>query len=283
MLARDYLGATKPYEGEVLAKFCLAAVARAYEPGCKVDATLILEGPEGLGKTTFLEELASRAWYASVQTDLSSKDAIQYIHGPWIADFSEISAFKKTGSTEAIKDFLSRSFDRVRLPYKPNVVDLPRRGVFAATTNEKQYLASRTGNRRMRPILCTFIKHLDPVTREQLWAEAKHRYLAGEDVWKIVDQEGLKEAQQDRELDRFDAWHDEALKYLKRVEKTNISDILTLALTIPPAQQDNRAQQRVTRILQDLHWTRSRSANGSMWKAPSGWLTTHTTQDLHTN
>jgi predicted P-loop ATPase len=271
-LAADYLGATKPYEGQVLAKFCLAAVARAYEPGCKVDATLILEGEEGLGKTTFLEELASRAWYASVQVDLSSKDAIQYIHGPWISDFSEIAAFKKTGQTEAIKDFLSRSYDRVRLPYKPTVVDLPRRGVFAATTNEKQYLASRTGNRRMRPILCTRLKTLPPGIREQVWAEAKHRYLAGEDVWKIEDEAGLKQAQQDRELDRHDAWHDEAVKYLRRVSTTTIADILSLALVIPVDRQDNRAQQRVTRILQDLSWTRSRSGDGRSWKAPPDWL-----------
>ncbi len=277
-IARTYLGAAHAFEGEIFAKFCLAAVARAYEPGCKVQSTMVLEGDENIGKSTFLETLAGpKAWYASIQVDLSSKDAIQYIHGPWISDFSEMTAFKKTGQTEALKDFLSRSFDRVRLPYKPNVVDLPRRGVFAATTNEKVYLASRTGNRRIRPIKCTYVKELEPSVREQLWAEAKHRYLAGEDVWKIEDEAGLKAAVQDRELDRHDAWHDEAYKYLVRVPTTTIADVLTLALAVPVERQDNRAQQRVTRILQDLGWTRSRTGDGRSWRAPPGWLPSTTT------
>jgi len=270
-LARDYLGAAHPFEGQIMAKFCIAAVARAYDPGCKVDATMVLEGPEGLGKSSFLESLAGKGNYASIQVDLSSKDAIQYIHGPWIADFSEIAAFKKTNQ-DALKDFLSRSFDRVRLPYKANVVDLPRRGVFAATTNEKSYLASRTGNRRIRPIFCNYVKQLEPAIREQIWSEAKARYLAGEDVYTIADQAALLEAQADRELDRHDAWHDEVLKYAKRFDRVTISDILSLALTIPPDRQDNRAMQRVTRILQDLGFTRSRSSDGRSWRAPPGWL-----------
>jgi putative DNA primase/helicase len=118
-VAATYLGATKAYEAEIFTRFCLSAVARAYLPGCKNDYTMVLEGDEGIKKSTFLEELASRPWYASVQVDLSSKDAIQYIHGPWISDFSEIASFKKTSEVEALKDFLSRPYDRVRLPYKP--------------------------------------------------------------------------------------------------------------------------------------------------------------------
>jgi predicted P-loop ATPase len=152
------------------------------------------------------------------------------------------------------------------------VVDLPRRGVFAATTNEKTYLASRTGNRRIRPIYCHKAEPLPPALREQIWAEAKHRFLAGEDTWQIADTEGLKEAQAERQIDRHDAWHDEVLKYLCKVERTSISDLLNLALTVPVDRQDSRAQQRVTRILQDLGWLRTKGSDGRQWRSPPGWL-----------
>jgi predicted P-loop ATPase len=281
-IARDYLGAVESYEWQIFTKFCLNAVARAYEPGCKSQYTMVLEGVEEIGKSDFLEALAGRAWYASVQVDLSSKDAVQYIHGPWISDFSEIASFKKTSQVEALKDFLSRPYDRVRLPYKPNVVDLPRRGVFAATTNEKVYLASRTGNRRFRPIYChgistperpkAHIPLMTPGVREQVWAEARYRYLAGEDTWQIQDAASLKLAQSERELDRFDAWHEVVERWLKRVEQSTVSEILELALAMPAERQDNRAQQRVIRILQDLSWIRSRTSSGRLWRAPPGWV-----------
>jgi predicted P-loop ATPase len=270
------LGAVEVYEAEIFAKFCIGAVARAYEPGCKVDATMVLEGLEGVGKSTFLETLAGRQYYASVQVDLSSKDAIQYIHGPWLCDFSEIAAFKRTSNQEALKDFLSRGSDHVRLPYKAIVVDLPRRCVFVATTNEALYLASRTGNRRIRPIRCHKVQPLTEGLRNQLWAEARHRYLLGEDVYTITDQASLTLALKERELDRHDAWQEEVEKYLRKFDKTTVADVLSLAVVLPLSQQDNRAQQRATRILLDLGWLRTRTGDGRSWRAPPGWLSVPT-------
>jgi predicted P-loop ATPase len=272
-VAINVLGAREVYEAEIFAKFCIGAVARAYEPGCKVDATMVLEGLEGVGKSTFLESLAGgKQYYASIQVDLSSKDAIQYIHGPWLCDFSEIAAFKKTSNQEALKDFLSRGSDHVRLPYKAIVVDLPRRCVFVATTNEAIYLASRTGNRRIRPIKCHTVKPLSEALRNQIWAEARYRYLAGEDVYTINDQDSLTKALKDRELDSFDAWHEEVERYLKKHDRTSVADILTLAVALPTERQDNRAQQRVVRILLDLGWLRTRAGGSRTWSAPPGWL-----------
>lgn len=116
----------------------IAAVARQYEPGCKVDTMLILEGPQGIGKSTALSILAVReGWFLDHLTKLSDKDSQHGLTGRWIVEMSELAALKKAKGEE-LKAFLSRQTDKFRPAYGRRVEQRPRRCVFAGTTNEAE-------------------------------------------------------------------------------------------------------------------------------------------------
>ena len=56
----------------------VSAVARVMQPGCKADHALILEGKQGVGKSTALAAMVpDPAWFADEISDLGSKDGAQ--------------------------------------------------------------------------------------------------------------------------------------------------------------------------------------------------------------
>ena len=152
----DYAGAEDTqYIRAVSSKFIISAIARALDPGCKVDTMLILEGPQGKFKSMLLRALAGgKEYFSDNLPDLQSKDAMDHIRGPWIIEIKELEAFNKTRTT-AIKGWLDCQDDRFRPAYGSKTIDFPRRCVFAGTTNSKTYLKDPTGNRRFWPVWIT--------------------------------------------------------------------------------------------------------------------------------
>jgi len=119
----------------VARKWLVSCVARAMQPGCKVDTVLILEGRQGIGKSTALRVLASDAFYCDSLLDIRGKEACQTFQGVWIYELSELDALLRR-ETSAVKAFLSRSVDRFRVPYGRAPQTVPRSVVFCGTTNE---------------------------------------------------------------------------------------------------------------------------------------------------
>jgi predicted P-loop ATPase len=183
MLTR-YLGATDtPYVRSVGAKSMIGAVARAMCPGAKVDTMLILEGLQGTKKSTAIRTLAGGAYFADTSLDFESKDALQAIQGKWIYEIGELHGFNRTETTR-LKAFLTAVSDNFRPAYGRRNADFPRQCVFWGTTNGTEYLTDTTGNRRFWPVVCGAIDLAAlAADRDQLWAEALHRYAAGEPWW----------------------------------------------------------------------------------------------------
>ena len=168
----------------------LGAITRAYEPGEKLDEIPVFVGDQGIGKSMFLRTLLPKErpeWFTD-GLDLSgnSKEIVEALQGRVIVEVSEMAG--STGARlERLKAFLSRQDDGgVRLSYRENPEPLPRRAVMAGTTNRTDSLPNDpSGNRRFVPVplnapdgaVEAFINGI----REQLWAEALHRYRAGED------------------------------------------------------------------------------------------------------
>jgi predicted P-loop ATPase len=176
-----YLGAeNNAYHRAVGPKALIQAVARAYSPGYKADHVLILEGPQGSGKSSVVAALApDQGWYCDEIADLGSKDAAQDLCGKWIVELAELSAMKRS-EVERTKAFVSRRVDHYRASYGRRSQDHPRQCVFLGTTNGDAYLGDETGNRRYWPSAVGAIK-LDELRRDrdQLWAEAVAAYHAG--------------------------------------------------------------------------------------------------------
>lgn len=184
----DYLGAKdNEYSKAVIRKTLVAAVTRIYEPGTKFDSVLILNGPQGIGKSTFFAKLGQR-WFSDSLTlgDMRDKAAAEKLQGYWLLELGELAGLKKT-DVETVKSFVSRTDDKYRASYGVNVESHPRQCVIVGTTNsETGFLRDITGNRRFWPVRVSGDspkKAWDLKDIDQIWAEAIFRYKAGEDLY----------------------------------------------------------------------------------------------------
>jgi predicted P-loop ATPase len=172
-----------PYVRAVGSRFLVSAVARVFKPGCQADNMLILEGHQGILKSSALRALAE-PWFADRISQLGSKDSAIEVAGVWLFEMSELDALTKT-SNSAIKSFVSRRSDRFRPPYGKHVIDHPRQCVFAGTINPVEgYLKDPSGARRFWPVTCGDID-LESLARDrdQLWSEAVVHFMRGAPWW----------------------------------------------------------------------------------------------------
>lgn len=180
-------------------KWMISAVARTLKPGCKVDTALVFEGKQGIGKTSGIRALASPAWHAEDCPKLGSEESKRFLLGKWIVEIGELDALRKSDANAA-KGFLSTQSDNIRKPYAPDYVDVPRRCVFAGTTNDQHYLSDVTGNRRFWPVRTsagTVAVAALAADRDQLWAEAVSEYEAGEPWWLSADESAVQSDEAD--------------------------------------------------------------------------------------
>lgn len=188
-LLQDYLGAEdNPYTRAVMKKSLCAAVARAIEGGVKYDYVPIFTGPQGIGKSTFLDKLG-KSWYSDSLSSFEGKDAAEMIQGIWINEIGELTAMSKA-ETNMVKQFLSKREDIYRAPYGKRTEKHPRRCVFFGTSNESEFLKDATGNRRfwpvdvgLHPIKKSVFEDLVDEEVDQIWAEARAYYLLGEPLY----------------------------------------------------------------------------------------------------
>lgn len=168
-----------PYTREIFRLKMLASVARIYEPGHKFDNAIILEGPQGVMKSTFIKVLYGPEYFCEVDCDLDDKaKVVETIAGKWCGELPELGALHKS-DFNAAKAFMRRQFDDVRLAWGRAVGEHPRQTVFWGTTNDQKYLKDPTGNRSFWPLRVE-VDRIDIARvrreREQLWAEAVHIY-----------------------------------------------------------------------------------------------------------
>jgi hypothetical protein len=238
-----YLGAEDtPYSRLVGRCWPISAVARVKQPGCKVDHMLVLEGPQGLGKSRALAILAGE-WFADTSFDLKTKDAFLVLRNTWVYEIAELDAFSRA-EVHQVKSFVTSQRDNFRPPYLREAAKFPRQVVFAGTTNAQGYLKDTTGERRFWPVLCIRIDHAALIRdRDQLWAEAVHRYGAGEAWWPSTPEEAaLCEVQQERRQVE-DTWVGAIEQWVAQEAPVEggawpLATIMSLALDIPIEQQD---------------------------------------------
>lgn len=276
-----YLGApNREYEKIVGRKWMLSAVARAYLPGCKADHVLILEGPQGRGKSTALATLAGRNWFSDTPLEIGSKDAYVGLRGRWIIELAELAAMNKAES-DRVKAFFSSPSDTYRPPYGREVVTIPRQCVFAGSVNLGEYLQDDTGNRRYWPVSCGIID-LEGLERdrEQLWAESVHVYKdwiargapVSEALWWPSYEECalLEPEQEDREvgevwIEPIGSWltTEKAKKMTEAHGYLTTTMIAECALQLRTADVGRSEQTRIGRVMKKLKWRKGRARIGN--------------------
>jgi hypothetical protein len=255
----EYLGA-KPssFIGAMGSMWLISAVARVYVPGCKVDHMLVLEGPQGIGKSRALRILAGDEYFCDSMPDIHSKDASLQTFGAWVIEWAELDAMNRAEAT-GVKDFITRQFEELRLPYGKRTVKVPRQCVFAGTTNTDGYLKDETGNRRFWPVVCGQIDfNRLAEDRDQIWAEAVARYKGGERWWpEGADLIADLAAEQSARVE-VDPWQSEIDSYVVARGSVRAEDVL-VHLGIEKQNWDRIKRLRVGRCLRAAGFKVSRS------------------------
>jgi hypothetical protein len=188
LLAR-YLGAEDtPLHTAYSVKTLVAAVRRVYQPGCKVDTVLILQGKQGRGKSTALRVLGGE-WFRDAELDPGTKDASMLLRGAWLYELGEFEKWLSRSNLSTIKAMVTRQDETYRPPYGKVDIVQPRQLVFVGTTNTDDILTDPTGHRRFW-VVRTGAIDLQALTadRDQLWAEAVAAYTAGAETYLSSDE-----------------------------------------------------------------------------------------------
>jgi predicted P-loop ATPase len=233
----------------------ISAVARVFQPGAKADCCLILEGRQGLKKSTALKVLGGE-WFTDQLSDLSQKDACMQVHGVWIVEIAELDAMTRS-EVSAVKSFMSRTTDHFRPPYGRRVGDFPRQCVFAGSVNLSTYLKDETGARRFWPVKCGEIDiPLFEADRDQLWAEAVARYKAGEPWW--IEDQAIEATAQAEQAERYqsDAWDSIIAEFCAVRDDVSVKEILADGLKLDVSRWGQAESNRVSRALRSLGWLR---------------------------
>ncbi len=242
-----------PFTRAVGRKTLIAAVARAFRPGCKVDTMLILEGPQGLRKSSAIAALFSDDWTAeSVNLFDQHNKMVMAMMGAWCVELAEFVAVARRDQN-TVKGLISMKSDRVVLSYAKIATDHPRQCIFVGTINPDDfgYLTDVTGNRRYWPVRCTAIDtDLIRERRNQLWAEAVAEFEAGEQWWLTPEEDAIA-VEQVAEREEADIWEEVLGDKLRGVNETTVAHALR-ALNMTHDRMDKNARNRAAKALRRL-------------------------------
>jgi len=248
--------------------FLLSAAARGLNPGCKVDTMLILQGGQGLRKSSALRALFSPDWFRDSDIPLGhAQDKYQALSGVWGYEIAEMASFSNR-DWNSIKAFITAQVDRFRPSYARHQVTRPRTCVFAGTTNQQEFLRDSTGSRRFPVVEVIGQTRLEEIEalRDQMWAEAVHRVQSGEPWWFDKPTEADVQAQNVRYL-RGDSWSDAIEEWLSgRVQPFSMAAVLGDAIGIDLDRQDARHANRAREILEAAGCVKMRK-NGRAYRA----------------
>lgn len=264
------------YHAAVGSNFFKGMVARILHPGCKFDTVLVLHGKQAMFKSTSLKIIAGE-WHAETALQAKSKDFLMTFSGKLIVEFSEGATINRS-DTKQLKSIISTPVDTYRAPYGSESMDIPRRCVFAMTTNDEEFLKDETGNRRFLPVEVkqkADIRWLEE-NRDQLFAEALYRYeVLKETTWEYPD--SASEYQEEKMISS--GYEEKIMEWMNKPvtvggQNIDISEGITVLsiyeMIWPNGHDFNRMKFDITKILKKNGYHKSQitvnGVRGKYWR-----------------
>ena len=259
-LAFQFFGTDDPLHATYLKNFLVSAVARARQPGCWMDCALILQGKQGIRKSTFWRTLFGDDWFTDDLGNDNDKDEKMKMHRFWCLEWGEFETVYKRKDVEELKRFLAKKEETFRTPYDRQPVDYQRGFVFVGTTNQQEILNDPTGDRRFWIIPVTTTKipvERVQILRDKIWAAANALYNEGY-AYRLSDEEEVKRAEQNQDYQITDPWLEIIEDFLYPGQKFISSQGLYKLLGIEPSKQDKFAAGRISGVMRRLGWEKGR-------------------------
>jgi len=251
-------------------KFLIGAVARGMNPGSHVDSVLVFAEPRGgAGKTRIVRILGGK-WHSETPPPIGNKDALLQLAGIWFQEMGEMSAIRSARDIEAVKNYITTPVDTYRPPYGRCSISFPRSCVFIGTTNTERFM--ETADRRWWARKIVKPMHPDELikARDQLFAEAVVRYLAGESWWLSEADRNIQQESAD-EHRAADPWESHVAEYVKG-RRAVTSAMVLVSIGKDKGTWSRHDEMRVTAVLRLLGWTSHRETRGGIrgyWWTPS--------------
>lgn len=180
-----------PLHIALIKRWMVSAIAAARRDGTSLHGVLVLQGDQGLGKTSWLKSLAPESLNV-VKDGLSlnpdNKDSVKKVISYWLVELGEVNGTLKKSDQESLKAFLTKDSDEIRLPYGRAESDYARRTVFFGSVNNKTFLKDDTGSRRWWVIECDQVNYQHTFDMQQVWAEVLASFESGMQ-WHLTSDE----------------------------------------------------------------------------------------------
>jgi predicted P-loop ATPase len=269
-LISQLLGTSDPLHATYLKRHLIGSVARALNPGCKMDTALILQGEQGVKKSTFFQALYGEEMFDDTMAESSDKDELMKLHQHWVVEWAEFETTVGRKGYSRLKQFMSTRIDTYRPPYGRTAKAFARRTVLVGSTNESEFLNDPTGDRRFWVIPVSRIDlELTQQLRDRIWAAALQAYKSGEQWW-LNDREQQLAADANEPYRTDDTWEQFILNYLRGKQFVTTAELLGKALEIEPAKQDRGSQMRAAAIIRRLGWRKDKRWHTGTWQR--GWF-----------
>lgn len=277
--------ADTPYTRAVSMYMWTALAGRVLEPGIKADMVPILVGPQGCGKSSGVEALSpDPMFFTEISFAEKDDDLARKMRGRLLAEIGELRGLN-TKELESIKAFVTRTHENWIPKYREFATQFPRRLVFIGTTNEDEFLADKTGNRRWLPVEVSKVD-VKAIKTDLLllWAEARETFKRLGGV-RFRDAERLAASVHETYTIK-DAWLETVEKWLdtpdpmtndipRNCEFLRASDVLRDAIGLNPSHIGKREEMRISNVLQNCGYLRDkRFVNGKQIRV---WVKTSTT------
>lgn len=260
-VAPKFFRTTDPLHAAMVRKWLIGSVARAMQPGCKMDYCLVAQSDQqGIGKSTFFETLASPEWFCSTIPD-DDKDLTLNIHNCWLFELAELEAVTGKRAAGRLKNLMTTARDLVRVPYGAVPERMPRPSAFCATVNRRDFLRDDTGNRRfwVVPINGKTKINRESVAeaRDGIWKAAVLAWRAKETP-VLTDEQVERSEAQNLDFREIDPWFETVrafaeVKANEGLVPIQLEDVLE-RLEIPVHNRNNPVSRRVRELLEEAGW-----------------------------